>query len=207
MKIGVDIDGVLADFVSAHSAVLFNQTGIKLPPVSDEWPDVWDYDKAAGFTSAQRSAFWEEVKTTSFWASLLPLEGALEAIARLNELQGDGHEVYYITSRPGHKVKHLTEVWLRWHGAENPTVIISNDKGSIAKGLELEVMIEDKPENLVDVARATYVPNSHCRLYLTDRPYNRGLTALGVAGVGYHRVPSINEALDIEFPRQEAKAA
>jgi 5'(3')-deoxyribonucleotidase len=214
MRIGIDMDGVLADFVTSHIQAIKKITGKELPPLSDTYPDVWDYDKAAGVTSEERNQVWEYIKASGFQAKLLPLPGAVEAIERLNAAAYGGHHVYFITSRTGSLAKMHSEQWLRWHGMDNPTVLIAHNKGPVALGLELEVFIDDRPENNEDVintltGRNTSQPGAEraltCRVYLPDQPWNRWATQAYNYG---QRVKNINEALDIELiPNKRGMAA
>lgn len=168
MRIGVDIDGVLANFTDAYAKILTKQTGVKFPKLSAEWPTVWYWEREAGITKLQERAAWKEIEDTHFWGVLIPLPGAIEALQHLNVMAQTGHEVYFITSRPGARAKHLTEMWLRGHGVEYPTVIIAHEKGPLAAALKLDVFIDDKMENVRDVANA----RDKTRVYIIDSPYN-----------------------------------
>jgi FMN phosphatase YigB (HAD superfamily) len=170
MKIGIDLDGVLADFSPAYAEKLTKKTGIQFPTADPNWPAVWHFDYAAGAKPGDVNAVWEDITRSNFWAQLLPMRGALEAIRQLDEVAMLGQaEVYFITARPGKFAKRLSEFWLARHGNEYPTVIIAKDKGSVAKGLELDVFVDDMPENVADVFEAS----KKTRVYLVDHPYNR----------------------------------
>ena len=200
-RIGIDLDGCLANFNDAYTALLTKESGVEFPPTSDEWPTEWYYDRPEGVSAAHRSAAWEVIKSTDFWGRLTPLEGALDSLQRLNILRATGHDIYFITSRPGKMAKFYTEEWLRLSGMQNPTVLIASNKGPVAQGLELDVFVDDKPENLNDVAEA----RAEVRAYLVDRPYNR--TYLPPLCGGGVRVKSVGEMLDIEFPLTQLRRA
>lgn len=209
MKIGIDMDGVLADFNTAFIALIKDTTGVELPPPSDSYPSVWNYHREpGGITEEQDKALWTHIMYSPFWLTLRPLKGAEVALDELNRRAGRGDEVYFITTRPGRDAKALTEGWLQWYGMENPTVLISGDKGSVAKGLGLNVFIDDKPENCNEVLDETtvwepigglqdccliYHPNYRTRVFVMDAPYNRQLDRDGIT-----RISSVLEALDQE---------
>lgn len=182
MRIGLDIDGVLADFNRAYAIQLRDVTGRDLIPPGynfDAVP-VWDWEKALGYTNEEVSEVWKVIKTHSnFWVRL----GSLPGARHLKQLDSDStNEIYYITSRPGYTSKIQTELWLKARGVMNPTVLISSNKGPIAAGLGLDVFIDDKPENISDV-----IKHSSARCYLLDYPYNRHAS--------FVRVNSLTEAL------------
>lgn len=160
--IGMDIDGVLADFNTAYVDLVERHTGVRL----ELPPKTWDYAKAAGVDD---SAVWAEIAQGAFWRDLPILPGACDVIARLNSLPN----VYYITTRPGHWAKAQSEYWLINHGADCPTVIVSKDKGAIAQGLGLTVMVDDKPENLDAVMNGCWDGNFDDPMNIMLRaPYN-----------------------------------
>lgn len=198
-------DGVLADFNSSFIALIKQQTGIELPPVGPNYPDVWAYHRAGGVTPAQDKLLWKHIKTSGFWDTLDALPSATEAIQRLDVLRYSGADVYFITSRPGNFAKYLTEGWLMRHGFRYPTVLICNSKGPVAAGLELDAFIDDKTENCLDVARAREL----CRVFLVDAPYNKTAQARMASEWGIEVVSSANDALDrlVEDCGRSRKAA
>jgi uncharacterized HAD superfamily protein len=88
--------------------------------------------------------------------------------------------------------KYYSEIWLGAHGMQNPTVIISNDKGPIAKGLNLDIFIDDKPENIIDVVTAA----PKCKCYIINKPYNQTFIDANLC----ERVNNVQEVLDVLFP-------
>jgi 5'(3')-deoxyribonucleotidase len=171
VKIGVDIDGVLADFNSAFIDLVREVTGVSLPPVSDSYPDTWAYHRAGGVDEAGDNMLWSTIVGGQFFRMLRPLPFAVTALHRLSKREMSGDHVYYISTRPGPFSKAQSEDWLRDLLSYRPTVIISSHKGAIAEGLELDVMIDDKPENL-EAVNDRY---ACCQTVLVDAPYNRSV--------------------------------
>jgi uncharacterized HAD superfamily protein len=203
VRIGVDIDGCLANFTDAYTELLTKETGIQFPKASSEWPTEWHFDRSAlnehfvpEMAKAVEKRAWGRIVTSDFWAQLHALPGAIEV---LEALRDSGDEVYFITSRPGKHAKALTEYWLRMHGMNNPTVLVVNSepaKGHIAKGLQLEAFIDDKPENCIEVRNATmkmvtvethdaFVDDMEypCQVFMVDAPYNRHVELPGITRV------------------------
>lgn len=168
MRIGFDVDGVLARFDEAYMDRVVKVTGRNLwkQPVSATYPDVWDWDKAAGYSQEELVKVWADIKRCPiFWRSLLPYRENVEALQRL--IAED--EVYYITNRPSITAKQQTEDWLDpWHPRGCPTVLVSANKGAACNALQLDCYIDDRPENVTDVFH-----NSDTNVFLLDRPWNR----------------------------------
>ena len=206
MRIGFDIDGVLANFTDAYAELLTKETGIEFPLFSKEWPTVWYWDRAAGITKDVEKKVWGKITTSDFWGQLHAMDGALDVLSTLSDRKLAGDLVYFITSRPGRDAKSLTEYWLRMHGFDNPTVLIVDSdeaKGLLAKGLKLDVFVDDKPENCEHVVKATKIlheeegiPLSYAeyptRVFLVDAAYNRSFEMPGVT-----RVDSAQAALQL----------
>jgi hypothetical protein len=134
MRIGIDIDEVLADFNGPFIELVGRLTGKHLPRPGANYPDKWRYylDPALGDqlpTSAELDYVWKFIKTSTFWNRLPPMEHTRETLARLNHLRVTGHEIYFITSRPGDDAKLWSELWLTDLGMVNPTVLIARAIG------------------------------------------------------------------------------
>lgn len=188
MVLGIDIDGVLADFTTAYADLLVEITGSDLLPkgwregiVNKTFPTSWNWDLDAGYTKEQTRQVWERGILTSakFWRSLQALPGAQDAIKQFNKLSNEGHEVYFMTHRMGKKAKQQTEEWLYDHGMNYPTVLLSGDKTPLLANLGAKFFIDDKVATMNDVLRAGVVGE---HLYIINSPWNnegreRGLKA------------------------------
>lgn len=174
MIIGCDIDGVLADFNSGFIRRTIQVTGRDLFPERPFDIPMWNYPEHYGYTSKEVTAVWKNIKLdTNFWATLPAFEGTMEFLFALEQRQDEGDGIYFVTARPGVEAKHQTERWLRCHGfRNNPTVLISSAKGKCAEALDLDAYIDDRWENVVDVAGGDLM-TSRTQAYLLVRPWNR----------------------------------
>ena len=105
--------------------------------------------------SHHRERVWRAIEATpNFWTTLKPLEPG--AVKRLYQLTGEHNwEVFFITQRPataGATVQWQTQKWLVEHGFSMPSVIpLSGGRGKCAAALQLDYLVDDTPQNCVDV--------------------------------------------------------
>jgi hypothetical protein len=175
MRIGCDLDGVLADLNRAFIAVAVRRyptldvSGVTAADEVAAAPGVGDESQAAGpaeapaapgaplaLTRRQMDETWNELcNVTDFWETLEEIEdGAIARLAALAEAQQ--WEVVFLTSRPksaGRLVQRQSQRWLDRKGFPFPSVyVVQNSRGRIADALALDVVIDDRPENCLDVA-------------------------------------------------------
>lgn len=184
-RVGVDIDGVLANFCEGYAEIITRQTGIEFPDLGKpEWPPVWYWDRAAGLTPEQEKIAWDEIKSDPlFWYKLNARPGAERFLHLLTDLVAD---IYFITDRPGWESKLQTELWLVQHGFGTvPTVLISRNKAALADGLNLTYYLDDKTENCVNVK-----DNSTTEAFMLAAPYNAEV-------LGIPRLPDLEAYWDI----------
>lgn len=176
MRIGFDLDGVLANFSEAFLSAL-RSAGAQIPAdLGADFPKMWDWPEHYGATAAQVGKAWELVWESSyFWQNLDYLQGreTIDVIRDLNDARRRGHDVYFITHRSGKRAKQQTEEWLRNGGFCNPTVLMAGDKGLAAKVLDLHLYVDDRTENCHAVQY--HLPS--CSTYVFDQPYNQACTA------------------------------
>ena len=173
MRIGFDLDGCLADL---HTA--FVQTAVKLfpeldpaaigsrdvgssPPDADVDPDETPREEApapAGdvpMTRQQTDAVWEHLESVeNFWETLTEIEpGAIKRLATLADERR--WEIIFVTSRPhsaGVTVQRQSQRWLQRMGFPMPSCfVVHGSRGRIAEALRLDVVVDDRPENCLDV--------------------------------------------------------
>ncbi len=158
MRIGLDIDGVHADFAGAFTKLLVKVTGKDLFERGDgKNPPSWDWFFLRGYTKEEVGLAWNVVKSpaSAFWLNLEELPGcAATRLVILDLLRW--HDVYFITNRPGSNAKWQTEQWLRLHlQIDHPTVLLSSEKGLTAKALNLDCYLDDYYVNVDDVVKKT----------------------------------------------------
>jgi len=106
-------------------------------------------------TRRQQHDLWEAVhKTENFWETLNETEPGI--VARLARVARERRwEVIFITQRPssaGDTTQLQTQRWLIAHGYELPNVyVIKGTRGRVADALSLDVVVDDRPENCLDV--------------------------------------------------------
>lgn len=167
-NIGIDIDGVLADFNSAFIQRCIDITGQDLfPPRPFDIP-TWNYPEYYGYLPMEVSQVWKSIKNDpTFWQKLPAYPDCREALGNLAVLDLAGHNIYFVTARPGIYAKQQTETWLWEQGFDRATVIISAEKGLCARALGLHWYLDDRWENVCDV-----MATPGTRTVLVTRPWN-----------------------------------
>lgn len=145
-----DMDGVLADFYTGYRG-LQHQLGKEMT-----FDKVWEaYLDNAVWAEIERShSFWWELPATVEMQRKGWLWREMNSINRVLD-------VYYVTARHGTNVRHQTIGWLVRHGIEEPQVICSPEKASIARVIGAGWSIEDWPKNVTAI-------EPHALSYLYD---------------------------------------
>lgn len=171
MRIAFDMDGVLADLHTAYAKAaieLYPQLDRTIlgsadvgasPPEGDLAPgesDIPDPSTPVVVTDEQSSAIWDRLTSKEdFWTTLAEIEqGAIARIAKEAEMRR--WDVLFITSRPrslGATVQRQSQRWLESKGFPLPSVfVVHGSRGKIAQALALDAVIDDRPDNCLDVA-------------------------------------------------------
>jgi len=165
LRIGCDMDGVLADFARAYHDVevrLFG-TGEAAARAGNPEDEKDQSDPAEGpppRDAARRhrrrsDAVWAAIKAKpDFWMGLDPIEP--NAVRRLHALMLEHRwEVFFITQRPatlGDTVQRQTQRWLIAQGFDMPSVlVIPGSRGAAAAALSLHYHVDDSATNCVDI--------------------------------------------------------
>lgn len=164
--VGVDVDGVLANFNESFIDLVIELTGRDLFPKRPFEIPTWNYPEHYGYTEAEMSTVWGAIEQSPrFWKSLPAYGDTIHAVKYLRELYALGADLYFVTSRPGKTAKIQTEEWLRaWFLPT--TVLISSAKGLCSRALKFDAYIDDRWENAMDVA------TTGAKSVLIDRPWN-----------------------------------
>ncbi len=222
LRIACDLDGTLADMESALEAEarrLFGP-GVDLrgslrgrpegaasaesPDPTGSSPGMRPVVRAVCGTrlsDRQQRQLWAHVRRIeNFWASLKEAEPG--AVARLAQAAAEhGWELLFITTRPsaaGETTQIQSQRWLQAHGFELPSVyVVSGSRGRIAAALALDAVLDDRPENCLDVATDS---NAKPFLVWRDDPDS---VPQGASRLGIKVVFSVAEALQhLETPRR-----
>ena len=129
-------------------------------------------------TARQQRRLWQHVESIeNFWEGLAELEPGV--IRRLATLAADRRwEIIFLTKRPetvGVTAQVQTQRWLESKGFTLPSVfVVQRSRGRIAAALGLDFVVDDRPENCLDVvvdskARAILVWRDEAR-----QPAHRG---------------------------------
>jgi hypothetical protein len=216
LRIAFDLDGVLADMESElvrQSEGLFGEAvpqrtrdgadagtsaadpGEPAAGSPDAAPDFGAPAIRLNMTSRQQRRLWRHVETIeNFWEGLDELEPG--AIQRLAAMAIDRRwEIIFLTKRPdtkGATAQVQSQRWLEAKGFMLPSVfVVQGSRGRIASALGLDIVVDDRPENCLDV-----ISDSKARAILVWRESEDQLP-MTAQRLGIGVVKSVAECLDI----------
>jgi hypothetical protein len=217
LRIGFDMDGVLADFASAYHAIEDRLFGADAPHTRAGDPEraaVTEQGQPAGrregddrradgaresadrrvLTRRHTDQVWRTIHDTpDFWTTVKETEPGV--VKRVHEMTLRlGWEVFFITKRPatlGDTVQRQTQRWLVAHGFDLPSVlVVPGSRGAAAAALTLDYHVDDSPQNAVDIRS-----ESKARVLLIVDPAD-DTAARSAHRLGIGTVESISKALD-----------
>lgn len=210
LRIGFDLDGVLADMEMAlvrEAEKLFGSKTVRTPErsaaiaqasmsdlVPEEVTENAPLRHELHLTARQRRQLWRHVSAIQdFWESLDEVEPGV--VSRLATLAAERRwEVMFVTRRPrtaGATSQVQSQRWLETRGYRMPSVyVVSASRGLIAAALTLDIVVDDTPENCVDVAS-----DSKARTIAVIR--NQSAPPAALRAMGIHLVRSTHECLDL----------
>ena len=211
MRLAFDLDGTIADLQGAlarEARRLFPGIDPGALPRSAPAPDQPDQREeaspdgaeegrlpTAALNGRQQHELWQVVcASENFWETLDEIEpGALKRLSHLAEQRR--WELMFLTSRPetrGNTAQSQSHRWLVAHGFHAPSVfVVHGSRGKIAAALGLDVLVDDRPENCLDVAI-----DSSARAILVWRG-NEAKVPASARQLGIGAVQSLGECLDI----------
>lgn len=207
LRIGFDMDGVLADFSSAFHRLEVHLFGGSAATRPSRPEDVQQRQpRGAGRASPDGSAdtsesrqrcdaIWAFIRSTpDFWTMLRPTQQG--AVKRIHDLTLRYRwEVFFITQRPateGDTVQRQTQRWLIAQGFDMPSVLmIDGSRGAAAGALHLDYHVDDSPQNCLDV-----LSDARAKPLLLA-PAGDTVTAKKARGLGIGVAHSVGECLEI----------
>lgn len=168
MNIGIDVDGVLTDLEK-----YIIDYGSKMC-IEENWTLNIDIDKYW----ENKTFNWREEQGEKFWNKYLvhyvteytPRIFAQEVIEKLKQ---EGNNIYIITARDESglppeaygKMQKLTKEWLRKNNISYNKLIFAANEEKLQKCIdnEVDVMIEDSPNNIINISSKIPVIKYYCR--------------------------------------------
>ncbi len=212
LRLAFDLDGVVADmdrelarlaeemFSAAAGGPTASQDDGEESGEQEEQQDGEEEVRAPipprlSLTPWQQNRLWRRVRSVeNFWETLDEVEaGVLRRMATM--ATEHRWETIFLTSRPrtlGATTQVQSQRWLESKGFDRPSVfVVTGSRGLIAAALNLDVVIDDRMENCMDV-----VADSKARAVLVQRdPAKPG--AVGAQRFGIDVVASVAEYLDV----------
>jgi len=185
LRLGIDVDGVLADFRTSFRTLASKELGHR-----------GGADVEAELSKGDIERLWKAVARVANWWVALPCYEP-EQIARLYELSRNGRwEVFFMTSRPpsgGDTVQLQTQVWLEQHGFFLPSVLTApaGARGELARSLRVDLIVDDHLVNCMEIVGASNAKVLHMARGTPDDARRQQAEARGI-GV----VSTLKEALD-----------
>jgi len=166
LRLGIDLDGVVADFNSGWVERYNRDFGADLSV-----DQIIEWDAPTHLTHfAGMSQFWKWAKTCGEGRSLFrPLRPYADALDSLRRLRRRGHKIVILTTKPDFAV-HDTYAWLSEHEVPTTEVHILDDKTTV----ECDIYLDDADHNLKALS-ASRPDAATCRFI---RPWNSPATGL-----------------------------
>jgi hypothetical protein len=221
LRIAFDLDGVLADMDSElvrQAERLFGETMTRRlePPAAEIGEAATEAAEPQSATDhappplqlnlspRQQRRLWRHVESIdNFWENLREVEPG--TVQRLAGIASDRRwEVIFLTKRPetvGATAQVQTQRWLESRGFRLPSVyVVQGSRGRIAAALGLDIVVDDRPENCLDV-----VVDSKARAILVWRE-DPEQVPVAAKRLGIGVVATVAECLDILTQVDSAEA-
>jgi hypothetical protein len=186
LRIGCDLDGVVADFLTAFSGVAAEVLSWGRKGTPGDLNDL---------SEADTHKVWKVItETPNWWLTVKPYDG--NEIARLYRLSRElKWEIVFMTTRvptAGDTVAFQSQWWLESQGFYLPSLVtVLGSRGDLANSLRLDVVLDDQLINCADVIGA-----SQTKAMLVMRTPQAALREQAInAGIGV--VESIQQAIEV----------
>lgn len=158
MNIGLDVDGVLID-LEGYQMRWGMEYFVQGQKKKVENPKAYDIQDIFGCTKEERDAFW----TRYIWKYCLTEPMTVNVAETVRKLRKRGHKIYIITGRvhttkrglKGWLFRNMLKYWLRKNRLIYDEILFCSEDGSavekvqICKEKHIDIMVDDKPENLL----------------------------------------------------------
>ena len=212
LRVAFDLDGTIADM---HSVLRSEAERLFGPPAAADVAgngaeaEPGEADETASvptgltLSRAQQAELWDHVAgIDNFWCGLPEIESGI--VARIAETAVTRRwDVIFLTTRPavaGETVQAQSQRWLQDHGFALPSVfVVQRSRGKIADALELDAVVDDRPENCLDVALDSKAQG------ILIWPSESQRVPLGLDRLSVLSVRSIADALDLLIKLDDQK--
>ncbi|MFO7777366.1 MAG: hypothetical protein R6V28_03335 [Nitriliruptoraceae bacterium] len=154
LRLGIDLDGVVADFNRGWTSAYNDAFGAALGP---DMVTTWDSPLALTHFP-DMGAFWRWARDHGGHSVFRHLEPYPGALAALRALAGAGHEVVIITAKPDWAV-HDTLRWLADHEVPTREIHVTEDKHRVS----CDVYLDDSPAQVATLAEHRGAVAAVCR--------------------------------------------
>lgn len=194
IKLGIDIDGVLANFTEAALEVMDGLWPGRVP--ADYVQTTWDWSDI-GITSDDMKQLWATITNApNFWHYVHSYGDNVEDLWAYAWNHTKDREIYFVTARArtaGDSLLSQTAQWLTSRGLITPGASIipmarGKSKSQIFDAIGIDVSIDDYDVNVRE--SIALAKNGH-EAYLLDQPWNRSAHDLD-----HVRLHSIKEFLE-----------
>jgi uncharacterized HAD superfamily protein len=169
MKIGIDIDEIIAEFVRGYLE-LYNKRYNK----NLQFEEIFSYNLFEPLKISKEVSIElaDEYYGSENFDNIDLVKGAEEGVRKLKQ----EHELIFITARPSH-VKEKTEIFIKKLFPDFSSKIVYSKnfweeglfKSDICKAHQCDILIED------DLKHALECAEKSIRIILLDKPWNRGI--------------------------------